>query len=368
MPRKRKLDPYVTSFVDRHNKERFRFRKGELSFYISPPGTPAYKAEYAKAMEGFAPQKRANVRPRSVEDLVQRFYRSPRFNRGGEKWQATVRAVIEPFREEFANDRVDDFDFEHIEVILGRAVKQEVDDKGRKRGGTFAATRLYEQLKRLFAYAVRLRWIAANPVSEAELPAVHVVKGFHVWTLDELIRFDERHPFGTKARLAKEIAFWTGLRRGDVAGLTAEECAGGRIDTTASKTKKSVNVKIAGALKRAMDALPLAGEGPLLRTEHGKPFSTVGLGNWFRDRCNEAGLPNCSLHGLRKSFTTLAAEAGASQQELKAYGQWAQDAEVATYTKKANQKVMADSAVSKVEHLWTKANPPEKVRQNDEVL
>jgi hypothetical protein len=38
----------------------------------------------------------------------------------------------------------------------------------------------------------------------------------------------------------------------------------------------------------------------LLTTQTGKPFSAAGFGNWFRDRCNEAGLPHCSAHGLRK--------------------------------------------------------------------
>src|SRR5436305_15324352 len=28
-----------------------------------------------------------------------------------------------------------------------------------------------------------------------------------------------------------------------------------------------------------------------LLTEKGKPFSDAGFGNWFRDRCNEAGIP-----------------------------------------------------------------------------
>lgn len=367
MPRKRALDRYVTSFVDRHNKERFRFRRGAVSFYISPPGTSAYKAEYAKALEGFAPTKRANVRPRSVEDLVQRFYRSPRFAKGGDKWQATVRAVLEPFRVEFANDRVEDFDFEHIEVILGRAVKQEVNERGRKRGGTFAATRLYEQLKRLFAYAVRLKWIIANPVAEAELPANHVVKGFHSWTEPEIAKFQARHAIGTKARLALEIALWTGLRRADVAQLGPTHIIGGRVVTTATKTMKPVNVIAAPPLLEAIAATP-TGEDTFLITEHGKPFAVAGFGNWFKDRCKEAGLPHCTIHGLRKAMTRRGADLGLSQQQLKALGQWSGDSEVAVYAADANQKALADSAILAVNAWATKANPPEKVSQNEDVL
>jgi hypothetical protein len=38
-----------------------------------------------------------------------------------------------------------------------------------------------------------------------------------------------------------------------------------------------------------------------LQTECGKPFSAAGFGNWFRDRCDEAGLPMCTAHGLKKA-------------------------------------------------------------------
>lgn len=365
MPRKRALDKHVTASVDRHGKERFRFRRGALDFYISPPGSKDYREQYRKAMEGFAPAKATNVKPRSVEDLVQRFYRSPRFNKGGDAWRATVRAVLEPFREEFADDKVENFDFEHIEVIIGRAVKQEVTAKGRKKGGTFAATRLHDQLKRLFAYAVRLKWITANPVSEAELPANHVVKGFHSWTEAELAKFQAKHPIGTKARLAMEIALWTGLRRADVARLGPQHIIGGRVVTTANKTMKAVNVIAAEPLLEALAATP-TGETTFLVTDYGKPFSAAGFGNWFKDRCNEAGLPHCSIHGLRKGLLRRAADLGASQQQLKALGQWSGDSEVSVYVADADQKMLADSAVLAVANKWaTLTNPPKKVGQNE---
>jgi integrase len=364
MARMRKLDKGVTIFVDRHGKERTRFRLQGMNCYLPHPATPEYKEAYQQAISGTKPMV-GRIHPRSVGDLVQRFYASNRFNaKAQEDWKRTVKQVLEPFRHEARDVPVADFTFEHIETLLRRVAVKRKEDK-KTVGGSFAAERLREQLIRLFAYAIRLGWIDQNPAKEAELPVAHEVKGFHAWTLGELIQFDAKHQFGTKARLAKEIAFWTGLRRGDVATLTVEECRGGRIDTTASKTKKPVNVKIAGPLKAAMDAVALPEKGAILRTEYGKPFAVAGFGNWFKDRCKEAGLPHCTIHGLRKGFTTLAAEAGSTQQELKAYGQWSHDSEVATYAKNASQKLLADSAVSRVEQMWTLANSAEKVSQND---
>ncbi len=362
MARKRVLPKYVTSSIDRHGKERFRFRRGALDFYIAPPGTKAHKEQYERALAGFAPAKASSAKPRSVEDLVQRFYRSPRFNQGGDKWQATVRGILEPFREEFGKDRVADFDFEHIEVILGRAVKRQATEKGRVRGGTFAALRLQEQLKRLFAYAVRLKWIIANPVSEAELPAKHVVKGFHSWNEAEIAQFQARHPIGSKARLAMEIALWTGLRRQDVAILGPSHLIDGRIVTTATKTMKPVNVIAAPDLLAAIEAAP-TGQSSYLVTDRGQPFSVAGFGNWFRDRCNEAGLAHCAIHGLRKALTRRGADLGLSQQQLKALGQWAGDSEVAVYAADANQKMLADAAILAVNKWATTTNPMKKVGQ-----
>ena len=54
MPRKRKLDPYVSTFVDRHGKERFRFRRDGSSRYLPPPGTKDYKEAYMRALTGAA--------------------------------------------------------------------------------------------------------------------------------------------------------------------------------------------------------------------------------------------------------------------------------------------------------------------------
>jgi hypothetical protein len=45
-----------------------------------------------------------------------------------------------------------------------------------------------------------------------------------------------------------------------------------------------------------------------LVNEYGKPFTAKGFGAWFRARCDEAGLPRCTAHGLRKAGATIAAE------------------------------------------------------------
>jgi integrase len=87
------------------------------------------------------------------------------------------------------------------------------------------------------------------------------------------------------------------------------------------------------------------GSETFLQTEYGKPFTAAGFGGWFRDRCDEAGLPQCSAHGLRKSGATLAAENGATVHQLMAIFDWSNPAQAKPYTDAADRKRMAGDAM-----------------------
>lgn len=360
MARQRKLPPGVVAVVDRHGKERFRYRRKGLDFYLKAhPHSREGKEVIAQADKGILPRQ-SRTRPKSIGDLFERFYASARFNRGGEKWQQIVRGSLEEFRNEARDVPVADFMDSHIETILSRRAKPLVVE-GRKRGGPAAAERLHEQLIRLFDFAQnKLRWIDRNPAREADSPVAKRKGGYHIWSREEIEQFQKRHPIGTKARLAMEIAFWTGLRRGDVARFGPDNIRGGRVLAVAGKTAKDVDLILAPDLETAIAATP-TGEETFLVTSQGKAFTDAGLGNWFRERCDEAKLPHCSMHGLRKALATIAADEGATQQQLKALGQWSNDSEVATYTAAANQKRLADEAIMRVIKARTMSNPARKL-------
>ncbi|MGI9412685.1 MAG: tyrosine-type recombinase/integrase [Hyphomicrobiales bacterium] len=75
------------------------------------------------------------------------------------------------------------------------------------------------------------------------------------------------------------------------------------------------------------------------RSADGRSF-----GNWFRKRCNEAGLPHCSAHGLRKVSGTRLADAGASHEQIKSVTGHVTDQEASKYTAKANKRRLAEQA------------------------
>lgn len=346
MARKRKLDRFVTVFVDRHGKERFRFRRDGFSCYLPHPSDKDYKPAYRAALEGTV-QRQSRCAPLSVDDLVTRFYSSSAFTRVSDQRQTAVRMILEPFRAECRNDDVRNFGFEHIEALLTKRAQKRMQGK-REIGGPAAASRFRDELIRLFDYAIRLRWRTDNPAAHAELPMRPIRVGFHSWTEEEIAAFKAKHPLGTKARLALEIMLWTGLRRSDTVKLGPQHIRGGRIVHRAGKTGKAVDMLAAPDLLAAIKAMPAVGLTTLLVTEYGKPFSVAGFGNWFRDRCNEAGLPHCTAHGLRKALARRAADGGATQQQLKAVGQWSSDRDVATYTAGAEQRALADAALQMV--------------------
>ena len=75
-----------------------------------------------------------------------------------------------------------------------------------------------------------------------------------------------------------------------------------------------------------------------LETGRGKPFSAASFVNWFRDRCNEAGLEHCTCHGLRKAGDHCCR---ATTNQLMAIFDWTSPHQAEVYTRKADRRKLA---------------------------
>jgi integrase/recombinase XerD len=73
----------------------------------------------------------------------------------------------------------------------------------------------------------------------------------------------------------------------------------------------------------------------------------AGFCNKFRAWCDEAGLPQCSAHGLRKAAAVRLAERGATAHEIMAITGHRSLEEVERYTRAARQRQLADAAMAK---------------------
>ena len=102
-------------------------------------------------------------------------------------------------------------------------------------------------------------------------------------------------------------------------------------------------------LRLVLDETAATDRLAFLLTEKGKPFSDAGFGNWFRDRCNEAGIPTgYSTHGVRKYAATEHANRGATAHELMAWFGWLTIWEAERYTRAAARRKLAFGMVQKL--------------------
>jgi integrase len=93
-------------------------------------------------------------------------------------------------------------------------------------------------------------------------------------------------------------------------------------------------------------------------TRRGGPFQGAAFSRWFREQCDAAGLPHCSAHGLRKAAARRLAEAGCTAHEIGAITGHASLTELVRYTKAADQRRLAEAAMTKTRTSGGK--PPEK--------
>jgi integrase len=84
-----------------------------------------------------------------------------------------------------------------------------------------------------------------------------------------------------------------------------------------------------------------------LTTKRGGPFQGSAFSRWFREQCDEAGLPHCSAHGLRKAAARRLAEAGCTAHEIAAITGHGSLTELVRYTKAVDQRRLAEAAMTK---------------------
>lgn len=360
------LPEYVTRFKDRHGKERYRFRrKGYPDRYFTAPlGTEEFREEYRRfnskeAVQECVDETRASrTVPGSVADLLWRYISNPDRLGPTETTQKKVRRILERFTEGRETRPVKGIRFEHIDAIIAKTKAKSLDSKGREIGGVEAARKLRKELRRMFDFAVKLEWIATNPVQLSEPIKVAPSDrstGFYSWTEDDIAQYRAKWGLGTKQRLAMELLLWTDQRKVDTIHLGPQHVRGEKFVIRQSKTGKTLVLPIAPQLRAAIKAMPACDSLCFIMTEWGRPFSVKGFGNWFRDQCDAAGLPNCTAHGLRKATMRRMAEQQMPNATMKAVSGHSKDDEVARYTQAANQERLAEGAILKLSE-WEMSN------------
>lgn len=346
---KRRFPEHVTEFKDSRGKYRLRYRrKGLKTYYFKAPyGTKAFEAELAACRAGETPAIDPGFDrsiPGSINDLVARYYRSSDYLGGSEMTRRKNRSILERFRDAHGAKMAANLQFEHVDAILAKKAESH----------PAAARNLRKQLRRLFAFAVKCRMRPDNPVEHtARIKSKST--GWHAWTEAEIAQYQAHHALGTMARLALEMYLWTGNRKTDALRLGRQHIKNGAFRITQQKTGKTLVIPIAPQLAEAIMATPNTGQLTLIVNAYGHPFASAGFGNRMRKWCDEAGLPHCTTHGLRKAISNRMALSGAGNQGIKSVTGHSSDSEVALYTREVDQERLANETMDRLVK-WEMAN------------
>lgn len=340
--------PNVSAVKDRHGKVRYRYqRRGVKGGYMhGAPGSPEWEADFARyeaqGRESAAPA--VKPAPRTMDALAARYRASTRWQRMESSSRYTfgrlvdrVLAITDRKGNRFGARPVDAITVASLEKMLGRFG----DTPG-------TANAFRKTLRMMFAYAIKLDWRHDNPAALTD--KYKGGPGFHTWTDDEIEQYRARWAYGTKARLALELALNTAARRCNVAQLTRAQLRAGKFHIEHVKGGEVTIVRATAETLAAIEAMQATGIGHFLVTDYGKPFTVAGLGNKMREWCDDAGLRHCSMHGLRKAQSRRLAESGATDAQGRAVTGQKKNETFAHYAAKADRERLADAAITNLEN------------------
>ncbi|MBX6426836.1 MAG: tyrosine-type recombinase/integrase [Variibacter sp.] len=345
--------PYAGSYIDRHGKRRWRFRRaGKTIALPGSPGEPEFEAAYAGALAG-EPIRREKAKilrlptapPKSLRAawrilttqtvewqqlepetrhtqtlIAERFLRSP---------------VVEGEPLTFGDVPVADLQRKHIKAILA------------KRAATpHAAAHLLRIIRKLTGVALDEGWIEYDPTYRISLRPPY--QGWKAWSDDARAAFERHWPLGTTPRLAYALALYFGHRRSDIAKVKWSDLEEGGGNVVQRKTRAALWIPMHPELARTLEAAERKSEYVLL-TRHGQPFSRKGLSVRMRAWTKAAGLPpGHTLHGLRKTLGKKLAESGATTRQIMAILGHRDIAHAELYTREAEQRRLATDGMQRL--------------------
>jgi integrase len=343
----RRLPPGCVEDKDRFDNVRIYFRaEGRKKVRLrGTPWTETFMEEYRTAKAGGAVSGGQRIEPGTWRWLcVQYFGQSADYKRLDKQTRRVRRQILEAtFTEKARPDSNRLFADMPLSKMDGNAVEVLRD---RKISTPESANSRLKAMRQVFKWAVRKKLVPHDPARDVDYFKGSQV-GFHTWTVGEVAQFQERYPIGTKARLALDLILYTGQRRSDVIRFGRQHVSGDKLTFTQHKGRnrkpKRLTLPLLPVLQQTLAESP-CGDLTFLVTEFGRPFTDGGFGNWFRDRCVQAGVPG-RAHGLRKAGATIAADNGATAHQLMAIFGWDTIKQAENYTRKANQQRLAENAM-----------------------
>jgi integrase len=263
---------YVQGLIDRHGRPRFYFRRAGFKPVALPglPWSPEFMAAYESAIAGQPIQiGSARTKPGTMRALAVSYFNSLAFRSMKPITQSVYRNIIERFcREtdkwgkEHGDEPAAGLRREHIvKLMAARADKPD------------SANGLRKVLRAMMQHAVEIGLRQDDPTQGVKNIRPKSKLGFHRWTEAEISQFEERHPIGSKARLALALGLYTGQARQDVVAMGRQHIREEILSWVRGKTERSTGTELAipihPNLRATIDATP-SGHLTFLVTEFGK--------------------------------------------------------------------------------------------------
>jgi len=306
------------------------------------PGTPEFFTEYQEAIalgDTAKPRPSREIKRGTFRHLCVQYFKSGEYSvldDSTKKWQ---RRALEKICETHGDNLVSHMQARHVRML-----------RDELRETPAAANQRLKSLRALFNWANEADETTVNPTLGVKR-IKYASDGHHTWTDAEIAQYQERHPVGTKARLAFDLLRYIAFRREDVVRIGPEHIHSGRVQYRQAKNEHRNPVDLDIPLHPDLEASITAtktGSKTFLLTEFGKAFTPNGFGNKFKDWCRQADLPHCSAHGIRKATATALAEHGATAHEIMAVTGHTTLEEAERYTRAASKRRMADAAMTKL--------------------
>lgn len=343
--------PYLVRDTDRHGNDRFYVRRRGKKIRIREiEGTPAFARAYAEAVDTLGARRSSAILlahpPQTFGWLGAKYFASKTdfLELAKHSQRARRNSLEECFREPFGDTDPEPMGNCPLRYLTAAKVKRLLEAKGTPG----AAANRRKHLSALCSWGVDAGHLPSNPVRDIKAGRAAKGSGFYTWIIADVEQFITHHKIGSKAVLALGLLLFSGARRQDMVDLGRQHVRDGWIRYVPKKTlykRRTLSQKpLLTILAHIIDQSP-CGRLTFLETAHGKPFTPAGFGNWFRDRCDEAGLPQCTAHGLKKAGATIAAENGATTRQLMAMFDWSTISQAEVYTRSADQKRLAGEAM-----------------------
>jgi site-specific recombinase XerC len=346
--------PGAGSYLDRHDKRRWRFRRGKKTIQLPhAPGHPEFEAAYMAAVEGRAHKPATLHRlptaapPRSLKACWRLLKtEDPEWQALGPDIKTAQTRIIErllttPVVEgeplTFGDVQVTDLKRRHIKALLAR-----------KSDTPHAAAHLLRVIRKLVGVALDQEWIENDPTYR--IKARPAYKGWKAWPDEMLDKFEAYWSVGSTPRLVYSLALYFGHRRSDVTKVKPADITSTVHNVVQQKTGKSLVLPIHPNLADCLRSINDWEEREfVVMTQWGKPFSPKALGVRMQQWTKAAGIPpGHTLHGLRKTLgKQLALHQATTRQLMDVLGH-DNMAHAELYSREAEQELMAAGAMEKL--------------------